>query len=129
MNPDDFFNFIKKMLETELGGPVEGDGSMRGPIILRGGDGMPNRQEQYRAPFLDVIEGNKNEITIVADLSGANADDIVCKIVREGSQNYLVISTIDSLAEKYNVDIPLGKKRLEIVSTLFNNGVFEVTLK
>lgn len=90
------------------------------PIVQQGNAEMP---ETEREPLIDVIEG-KNSITIIAEVPGADAKDILV----EGIGKKLEIKVLSG-ARKYHKmlelpkDVNHSKKR-----TNYKNGVLEIIL-
>ena len=128
MDPDDFLNFIKKMLEQGFKPRLDSGGNPFVSMSVIDNDNMSGMREA-QIPFIDVIEDN-GDYVVIADLSGADEKDIVCKIVEDEKKlKYLIISTSDSLAAKYYVNIPLENEKVKITNKSFRNGIFEIILK
>ncbi|WP_152421658.1 gas vesicle protein GvpH [Halogeometricum pallidum] len=95
-----------------------------GPGAQRRSDGTADR-EQTDAPADYHVDHHRegDELTIVADLAGAEHEDVTAGISPDRGE--FVVAVDERVAER----VPLPWDPVEVVETTFNNGVLQVRLR
>lgn len=120
--------FLRKLFESFM--TKFGNGNVR---IFAGDTLFDNNfteeKQLGKLPHMEVVPTDDGSTELVVDLQGANEDDIVCKLVGKNGTQSLIISTVDSLDEKYYADVKLGYDSFIISEQTFRNGVLDIVLK
>lgn len=109
--------FLKAMTGGLSGG--NGIGISLGDVLSPG--------EPIKIPYYEITSNNK-KYTALVDMPGASEEDISIKILEEDYTRYLVVSTMDSVGEKYRLVVELPQNIKKAVKQHFTNGVLEISL-
>ena len=137
---------MEKMLEdamksVESGRPVEGGPFVRGFSLRVGPDGKPVFEEfgnvvkrkekgpeasEEREPLIDIMN-RKDDITVIAEVPGAEKHDIKTSLSNERDILYINVA---SPQRKYRKAVKLPERvRSEGASATCKNGVLEIRLR
>ncbi|VVC03069.1 Hsp20/alpha crystallin family protein [Candidatus Burarchaeum australiense] len=147
---DDDFGHMQDIMEKmmqeamrnmESGKPSEGSPFVRGFSLRIGPDGKPvfeefgnvvkkkekgAEQAEEREPLIDIMN-RKDEITVIAEVPGAEKHEIKTSLSKDRDVLYI---TVDNPQRKYKKAVRLPERvRSDGAAATYKNGVLEVRLK
>ena len=120
-NQNQNIDILKKLVEAlfkGLGGAVEGQDSLGGALYPAA---------EVKVPLFEAHQEGK-KVNVLFEMPGALEEDIVFSISGEFGNKFLLVSTADSLGEKYKAVLTLPDAVKKVTKEHFTNGVLELVL-